>query len=78
MGEVYYKEIKIPRRAHIDLFHISAAVVHGMDFILSWNFHHITNVFVKEKIRRINDKMGVITPIICTPEELTGAYYEKI
>lgn len=77
MGALYHKEIKIPRRAYIDLFHISVAVVHGMDFILSWNFHHITNVFVKEKIRIINDKIGVVTPIICTPEELTGAYDEK-
>jgi hypothetical protein len=41
-----------------------------MDYILSWNFHHITNVFVKESIRRINDGIGVATPTICTPEEL--------
>jgi len=41
-----------------------------MDYILSWNFHHIANVFVKEKIQRINDEIGVETPIICTPEEL--------
>jgi hypothetical protein len=78
ISAVYQEEIKIPRKAYLDLFHISVAVIHEMDYILSWNFHHITNVFVKEKIRIINDRMGIITPVICTPEELIGAdYHEK-
>ena len=54
----------------IDAFHIAASVANGMDFIVSWNFHHIANAFVKEKIRRINDSLGVVSPEICTPEEL--------
>jgi len=66
----YLERISIPRKSRIDAFHIAAAVVNGMDYILSWNFHHIANVFVKEKIRKINHSIGVITPEICTPEEL--------
>lgn len=71
LAERYLSHINIPRHSRIDAFHISVAVVNGMDFIVSWNFHHIANVFVKEKIRRINDMFGVETPVICTPEELT-------
>jgi hypothetical protein len=70
LAKKYLEEIQIPRKAQLDAFHISAAVINGMDYILSWNFHHIANVFVKEKIRRINERLGVDTPIICTPEEL--------
>jgi len=70
LAERYLSELNIPRKSRIDAFHIAAAVVNGMDFIVSWNFHHIANVFVKEKIRRINDGIGVVTPEICTPEEL--------
>jgi len=70
LAERYLSEIDIPRKSRVDAFHIATAVVNGMDYILSWNFHHISNVFVKEKIRRINDIEGVATPIICTPEEL--------
>ena len=66
----YLKEVKIPRKARIDAFHIATAVVNEMDYILSWNFHHIANVFVKEKILRINMAHGFSTPVICTPEEL--------
>jgi len=70
LAKRYLNEAQIPRRSQLDAFHISAAVVNGMDYILSWNFHHITNVFVKEKIRRINENIGIETPVICTPEEL--------
>lgn len=70
LAERYLAELSIPRKSRIDAFHIAAAVVNGMDFIVSWNFHHIANVFVKEKIRKINDSLGVLTPEICTPEEL--------
>jgi|WetSurMetagenome_2_1015567.scaffolds.fasta_scaffold294944_2 hypothetical protein len=67
----YLKEVQIPRKSQLDAFHIAAAVINRMDYILSWNFHHIANVFVKKKIQKINDEIGVETPIICTPEELT-------
>ena len=66
----YLKEVQIPRKSQLDAFHISASVVNRMEYILSWNFHHIANVFVKEKIRKINDQIGIETPVICTPEEL--------
>jgi hypothetical protein len=80
LAQKYLKEVQIPRKSQLDAFHISAAVVNGMDYILSWNFHHIANVFVKQKIQRINESLGVETPIICTPEELIeneGDKYEK-
>lgn len=80
LAKRYLDEALIPRTSQLDAFHISAAVVNGMDYILSWNFHHITNVFVKENIRRINESIGLETPVICTPEELIeneGETHEK-
>jgi hypothetical protein len=70
LAKRYLKEVQIPRKSQLDAFHISAAVINRMDYILSWNFHHIANVFVKEKIKKINNEIGVETPVICTPEEL--------
>jgi hypothetical protein len=70
LAKRYLKEAQIPRKSQLDAFHISSAVINRMDYILSWNFHHITNVFIKENIRRINDDLSLETPTICTPEEL--------
>jgi len=52
------------------------SVGNGMDFVLSWNFKHIANAYVREKLYEINSKLGLRTPTICTPEELIGGIYE--
>ncbi len=55
-----------------DALHISLATVHGMDFLLTWNFRHINNVEMKARIRTVIDAVGFECPVICSPEELGG------
>jgi hypothetical protein len=47
-----------------------------MDYVLSWNFKHIANAYVRKKLTEINSSLGLMTPVICTPEELIGENYE--
>jgi hypothetical protein len=70
LGDRYLKELAIPRKASLDAYHLAIAVIHGMDFVLSWNFRHMANAFVRRKLEIINTDLGILTPIICTPEEL--------
>jgi len=72
----YEKVLAIPRSARLDLFHIAISVANGMDYIVSWNFKHIANAFIREKLQEVNYKLSLRTPTICTPEELTGGDYE--
>ena len=55
-----------------DALHISAATVNEIEFIVTWNFKHINNPFMKNKIREIIENAGYKCPIICSPEELLG------
>jgi hypothetical protein len=43
-----------------------------MDYLVTWNCTHIARAEVRKAIEQINDLEGVITPTICTPEELAG------
>ena len=72
----YQKKLNIPERAHLDLYHLALSVGNGMDYVLSWNFKHIANAYVREKLTKINSLLGLRTPTICTPEELIGENYE--
>jgi hypothetical protein len=72
----YNISLDIPAKAQLDLFHLAISVGNGMDFVLSWNFKHIANAFIREKLYEINGKLNLRTPIICTPEELVGGIYE--
>ena len=68
-----YKNILgVPKKAYLDLYHLAISVGNGMDYVLSWNFKHIANAFIRERLYLINGSLSLRTPTICTPEELIG------
>ncbi len=62
----------LPKTAADDALHIALAVVHGVDYLLTWNCRHIDNARTKPHIRKLCQQEGYGFPEICTPEELMG------
>lgn len=62
----------LPARAENDALHVAVAVVHGVDYLLTWNFRHLDNAETKPVIRSVCTRYGYATPEICTPGELMG------
>ena len=62
----------IPASEPRDAFHIAIAAVHGIEYLLTWNFKHIANAALRGKIERVCREAGYEPPIICTPDELMG------
>jgi hypothetical protein len=60
----------IPENYAEDALHIALAAVNGMDFLLTWNFHHINNAMMKKQIIKIVENQGYECPVICSPDEL--------
>jgi hypothetical protein len=60
----------VPAIAQTDALHIAVATVHGMDFLLTWNFRHIANAVTEPLIREVCFRHGWRCPEICTPEQL--------
>jgi predicted nucleic acid-binding protein len=60
----------IPENYAEDALHIALATVNGIDFLLTWNFHHINNAMMKKQFAKIVEKHGYECPVICSPEEL--------
>jgi len=59
-------------KAAEDALHIAVATVHRVDYLLTWNCKHIANALLQRAIRKVSSEMGLVLPIICTPEELIG------
>ncbi len=76
LAKEYNRVLDIPSKARLDIYHLAISVGNGMEFILSWNFKHIANAYVREILFEINGKINLRTPTICTPEELIGGIYE--
>lgn len=66
----YLTELRLPQDALYDTLHIALASIHGLDYLVTWNCRHIANAHLRRRLAEINVRLGVSTPIICTPEEL--------
>ncbi len=62
----------LPVKAGADALHIANATVYQCDFLLTWNFKHIANAMIKQRLERITRKYGYEPTTICTPDELMG------
>jgi len=62
----------LPLAAAEDALHIALSAVHGVDYLLTWNFRHIDNAQSKPLVRERCLESGYRCPEICTPQELMG------
>ena len=73
LAEQLLQQGPLPEKAAVDALHISAASIHGMEYLLTWNCRHIANAAMRNKIEEICRTSGYSAPIMCTPEELMEA-----
>lgn len=62
----------IPPSEPRDALHVAIAAVHGVQYLVTWNFKHIANATLRTRINDVIRDNGYEAPIICTPEELGG------
>ena len=70
LAEIYIEMGVIPEKFKIDGIHIAMASIHGMDCIVSLNFHHINKLKTKMATEIIHRMKGYNNPFICTPMEV--------
>jgi predicted nucleic acid-binding protein len=63
----------IPEEFPEDALHVAVAAANGIEVLLTWNFSHLNNPFIRARIRRIIEEAGYACPEICSPEELLEA-----
>jgi hypothetical protein len=54
----------------IDAQHIAMATIHRVDFLASWNFKHMVNIYTIRKYNSVNVRLGYPLIDIRTPKEL--------
>ena len=64
------REKAVPADYPDDALHIATAALNGMDYLVSWNFRHITNAQTIPIVKRVCEASGYRCPEICTPQML--------
>ena len=75
LAEVFLKATLLPPRARLDALHICAAVIGGVDYLLTWNCTHIANARTLPRVHDFFAQLGHRFPVVCTPEELLDDEY---
>ncbi len=72
LANIFVRERVLPATSAEDAIHIAVAMVHEMDYLLTWNCKHIANAEIRKAINEACRNAGHMVPTICTPEELLG------
>lgn len=72
-AEYLLKKGIIPAKAVADAVHLSIAAINKMSFLLTWNYRHIANPFIRDALERAFQDLGLRLPVICNPYELLEA-----
>jgi hypothetical protein len=70
LAEALLRGVPLPEKAGADALHIATAAVHGMQYLVTWNYTHIANVALRPQIEAVCRAAGYEPPLIGTPEEL--------
>jgi hypothetical protein len=75
LAPLYQRITQIPERAKTDCVHLAYCVLNKIDYLVSWNMTHL-GPENQLKIHDYNEKHGLWTPVLLTPEILYNKYQE--
>ena len=67
----YQRLLNIPEDAKVDSFHLAICVESNINYLLSWNFKHLS-VISQRKLFTYNQQHELATPFLITPEALNN------
>jgi len=72
LAELYLAEKVVGKTSTDDCRHIATATINKVDYLISWNFKHIVNVFRIRGYNSVNLKNGYIQLDIRSPKEIVN------
>lgn len=70
LAELLVREKVMPGPVAGDAVHVAVATVHAVDYVLTWNVRHLANPSKMAHLRAICLRVGLLPPMIVTPELL--------
>ena len=67
IATMYMDRLVMPRGGAGDALHLALSSYYSLDVLLTWNCKHLANPNKFGHIQRVNDELGVSTPLLTTP-----------
>jgi predicted nucleic acid-binding protein len=72
VSAIYQRNLLMPKGDMGDAMHLALACVYELDYLLTWNCRHLANTYKEAHIHAINRRLGLLTPVLLTPQMLIG------
>jgi predicted nucleic acid-binding protein len=72
LAEGYISRGIFQRKYLADAIHVALASFHKIDFLVTWNFGYLANVYRQARVKLFNVTSGFFVPTIITPEFLVS------
>ena len=60
----------VPPKKEADAAHLGIATIHKMNYLLTWNYAHMANPVVQERLEKVCELAGRIAPLMVSPESI--------
>jgi predicted nucleic acid-binding protein len=78
VARAYVEHLVMPKGHMGDSFHLALACVYEADYLLTWNCRHLANPSKVAHIMEINRRLGLLTPMILTPQVLIAEVTDEL
>ena len=72
LAQIYLDEKVVGKTSADDCRHIAVATISKVDFLVSWNFKHIVNIFKIRGYNSVNMRYGYVQLDIRSPKEIVN------
>jgi hypothetical protein len=69
-AELYLQKGIVPPGKLGDSIQLALATVHGMDYLLTWNYAHLANAHIQHRLENLHRGMGWRTPWLVSPDTI--------
>lgn len=75
-ADTYIHHKLMPQDPEGDALHLALASHYRCNALVTWNYHHWANANKLDRIRVLNEELGLFVPRICTPKALLEGNHE--
>ena len=60
----------VPANKSADAAHLAISTVHGIDYLLTWNYAHLANPAVQRRMEQLCESLHLTAPLLVSPESI--------
>jgi hypothetical protein len=69
-AQVFLGHRLIPAERRGDAVQLALATIHGIDYLLTWNYAHLVNLDTQRRLKRLNEQRGWRSVYLVSPETI--------